>query len=315
MAIGDQIKRLRQEKGLTQEVVATALDVTRQAVAKWESNQAAPSTVNLIKLAELFHVQLEELTCIDGDTSTMQEYFIKKVKDEEKRNIVLKQLRHLILEVCVITAAYVALSLICWVCFHLLGIPDYIWNWITEHYALCLSGCAAVLAMLCGLKWLSWLMLAGTAVGIVAGNIAGSISENTSSLGFNTGWMVFLLCLYAGAAAGVGLEFLRSKNRRQSLIPAKGKRVLTSVLAALLIVSVIFSAYSSWQRLAYNSGAEAGYQSGLKAGREDSVAGKPLDARLLEGDVPESYSFGSSAYKGYMVYWPHGYKTGYTNGN
>ncbi len=37
MTIGETIRRLRKEKGLTQDALADALEISRQAVAKWES--------------------------------------------------------------------------------------------------------------------------------------------------------------------------------------------------------------------------------------------------------------------------------------
>ena len=46
---------------MTQEFVAEALGVSRQAVSKWESGAADPSTANLIALAKLFGTTPEEL--------------------------------------------------------------------------------------------------------------------------------------------------------------------------------------------------------------------------------------------------------------
>ena len=46
---------------MTQEFVAEALGVSRQAVSKWETGTADPSTSNLIALAKLFGVSPEEL--------------------------------------------------------------------------------------------------------------------------------------------------------------------------------------------------------------------------------------------------------------
>ena len=37
MTIGETIRRLRKEKGLTQDALADALEISRQAVGKWES--------------------------------------------------------------------------------------------------------------------------------------------------------------------------------------------------------------------------------------------------------------------------------------
>ena len=46
---------------MTQEFVAEAIGVSRQAVSKWENGSSDPSTSNLIALAKLFNVPVEEL--------------------------------------------------------------------------------------------------------------------------------------------------------------------------------------------------------------------------------------------------------------
>ncbi len=61
MTIGQRISDLRRKYSYSQEYVAEKLNVSRQAVSKWEQDQAAPDTYNLIALAELFHVTVEYL--------------------------------------------------------------------------------------------------------------------------------------------------------------------------------------------------------------------------------------------------------------
>lgn len=66
----DIAKRLadrRRQAGLTQEGLAEKLDVTRQAVSKWERSESSPDTDNLIALAELYGVSLDELLYGDVD--------------------------------------------------------------------------------------------------------------------------------------------------------------------------------------------------------------------------------------------------------
>lgn len=60
----DMAKRLadrRRNAGLTQEDLAEKLGVSRQAVSKWECSESSPDTDNLIALAELYEVSLDEL--------------------------------------------------------------------------------------------------------------------------------------------------------------------------------------------------------------------------------------------------------------
>ena len=59
--LGEAIRQRRVQCGMTQEFVAEALGVSRQAVSKWESGRADPSTTNLIALAKLLDVPPEDL--------------------------------------------------------------------------------------------------------------------------------------------------------------------------------------------------------------------------------------------------------------
>lgn len=61
MMFSNQLSRLRKEMKITQELLAEKCDVSRQAVAKWESGESLPSIYKLIEIAELFNVSLDEL--------------------------------------------------------------------------------------------------------------------------------------------------------------------------------------------------------------------------------------------------------------
>ena len=58
MNIGENIRRLREEKGFTQEKVAEQLNVLFQAVSSWERDEYKPDFDNLIKLAEILDVSV-----------------------------------------------------------------------------------------------------------------------------------------------------------------------------------------------------------------------------------------------------------------
>ncbi|MGN0906802.1 MAG: helix-turn-helix domain-containing protein [Bullifex sp.] len=61
MDMGNTLARLRKEHGYTQESLAEALGVSRQAVSKWESGQSFPETEKLLKLSGLYGCTLDEL--------------------------------------------------------------------------------------------------------------------------------------------------------------------------------------------------------------------------------------------------------------
>ena len=60
-SLGEVLKERRIQAQLTQEYVAEAMGVTRQAVSKWENGTSDPSTTNLLKLAKLYGISPEDL--------------------------------------------------------------------------------------------------------------------------------------------------------------------------------------------------------------------------------------------------------------
>lgn len=61
MSIGERISELRKEQNISQADLARMLEVSRQAVSKWETDQSSPDTLNLIKLADLLDSDVEYL--------------------------------------------------------------------------------------------------------------------------------------------------------------------------------------------------------------------------------------------------------------
>ncbi len=61
VTVGQQIARFRKEKGMTQEVLATAIGVSSQAISKWENNTNLPDILLLPVLADVFGVRVDDL--------------------------------------------------------------------------------------------------------------------------------------------------------------------------------------------------------------------------------------------------------------
>jgi transcriptional regulator with XRE-family HTH domain len=68
MKFRDKLFQLRKKRGLTQDELAEALNVSRQAVSKWEMGTAVPDTENMLALSKLFGVSLDYL--INDDIKT-----------------------------------------------------------------------------------------------------------------------------------------------------------------------------------------------------------------------------------------------------
>jgi DNA-binding XRE family transcriptional regulator len=60
-SLGEALRTRRTACKMTQEFVAEAVGVSRQAVSKWESGASDPSTSNLLALAKLYGTNAEEL--------------------------------------------------------------------------------------------------------------------------------------------------------------------------------------------------------------------------------------------------------------
>lgn len=73
MDLGQRLKQLRIEKHLSQETVAFELNVSRQAVAKWENNASKPSTANLMAICDLYGISLDELISNKSDELSVEQ--------------------------------------------------------------------------------------------------------------------------------------------------------------------------------------------------------------------------------------------------
>lgn len=70
MTIGDSFKRFRQERGLTQQQVAEALDLHKQAWQRYESGKVVPAATVIINLADTFNVSADYLLGLSDSPKT-----------------------------------------------------------------------------------------------------------------------------------------------------------------------------------------------------------------------------------------------------
>ena len=59
--VGERLNALRQERGMSQQAIAALMNVTHQAVSKWETGAALPDIQTLLALSKLYRVSMEEL--------------------------------------------------------------------------------------------------------------------------------------------------------------------------------------------------------------------------------------------------------------
>lgn len=61
MSLAENLQYLRAREGITQEQLAERLDVSRQSVSKWESSASYPEMDTILKLCDMFHVDMDSL--------------------------------------------------------------------------------------------------------------------------------------------------------------------------------------------------------------------------------------------------------------
>lgn len=89
MSLAEKLVTLRKQKGLTQMDLAEQLNVSRQAISRWEVGAAVPSTENLKVLGELYGVQVDyllddERTELSASESIQEDTKINSEKPFEK---------------------------------------------------------------------------------------------------------------------------------------------------------------------------------------------------------------------------------------
>ncbi len=79
--ISDNIKRLRENTGLSQSALARKLGVTRASVNAWEMELSAPTAQYLIALAQLFHTTTDDILGLESQ----EQIVLRGMNEQEKR--------------------------------------------------------------------------------------------------------------------------------------------------------------------------------------------------------------------------------------
>lgn len=84
-SFGEKLYTLRKKNGLSQQEVAEALQVSRQAVSRWEVGTSVPTMENLVALSKLYDLLLDDLI---NNKSNLEQLIDRKEKEskEQKEN-------------------------------------------------------------------------------------------------------------------------------------------------------------------------------------------------------------------------------------
>lgn len=84
MSVGDRITELRKDKKMSQGDLASALEVSRQAVSKWENDLSRPDPLRMIKLADILGTDIEYLSTGRKTQTIRPPIVLETVKTVEK---------------------------------------------------------------------------------------------------------------------------------------------------------------------------------------------------------------------------------------
>lgn len=84
MSVGERISQLRKSQKLSQGQLADAMEVSRQAVSKWENDLSTPDPLKLIKLAQVLDTDVEYLSTGRQSYSRRPPVVLETVKTVEK---------------------------------------------------------------------------------------------------------------------------------------------------------------------------------------------------------------------------------------
>lgn len=82
--LSERLRQFRKNAGLSQEQLAEALDISRQAVSKWESGTTSPDIHNIIQLGKLYGVSTDSILL--GESSAPQKEEKPPVRDKLPAN-------------------------------------------------------------------------------------------------------------------------------------------------------------------------------------------------------------------------------------
>ena len=95
MNIGERIMALRKEKNISQLELSKRLNVSRQAVSKWEQGTSSPDTERLIQLAQILGTEVEYLaTGTHPEPGSVVLNVVETVERVEEKIVVKEVIRH-----------------------------------------------------------------------------------------------------------------------------------------------------------------------------------------------------------------------------
>lgn len=251
MNLGEQIRAHRIRLGLSQDALAERMEVSRQAVTKWESGRSAPSTEKLLKLSALFGCSLDELAGNPPleDAAPEPDPIPASPEDAPSPAQPLQTPTHRRLDALRRNCTAALITALVWLVWYflcklvwadlgdqtvlgwLLGdaplYHDYLFGWLLDKYWYC--ALIAVIPALFGKFRFSAVTTAAFMAALVLGEGLGQIRTGP---GVHQGWLIWGGVYLAGIVLGVTAQRMRRKFWRSGLW-------WTAAVGAVMVITVL----------------------------------------------------------------------------
>ena len=87
MTFGEKLQSLRQRAGMSQDALAERLQVSRQAVSRWERDETMPETDKVVALADIFGVTTDYLLRLQLVMAMEEEFELGMTQEDEVKAI------------------------------------------------------------------------------------------------------------------------------------------------------------------------------------------------------------------------------------
>lgn len=247
MELPQRIAQCRKRLGMSQELLAQKMQVSRQAVTKWESGQSAPSAANLERLARLFGVSPAWLLSGEADADNP----VRK-RAQSGRSRVREKARQRLLDGIRIASVYLLLFLAGRLLLgaegdrSLLGLlsgtdsVSYLFGWMLTSGLYWAIAALSLAGALIGKRRFAWAVLAGAAAGFLLGEGFGAYPPGEPFGQGDYGWAILLGNVFVFALGGAVLE--RLARLEKGIFSKSGRITLGAMVAGSLAVLLLVRA-------------------------------------------------------------------------
>ena len=231
MSLGERIKEQRKNCGLSQEKVAELVGVSRQAVTKWETEQSAPSTENLFRLAEIFGTTVDILLASEEEEKNSpaeQIYYLYKMEEAKKADDLRARRKKNVLMALSVMGGYIIIyllgrliwcdltesSFIGWlVSVRPNGEHSYLYGWLLSSNLFWIALIISTLPAIWGKFKFSFTTLAGFVVGLLAGMLFSPNPDGAAIGQTHYGWAIWGVIYFLSVIAGILVERFVKKDK------------------------------------------------------------------------------------------------------